>query len=66
MADLERLQQLDSANGPGESKQALAAAASLRERIRSWQEAHDIPAGNLVTDLTQLREERDAELSSMP
>ena len=65
IADLERLQQLDSVAGDGKAEQALVAAAKIRERIRAWQESHGVLGDDVVANLNQIREERDAELSDM-
>ncbi len=62
--DLRRLQQLNEQIIVQEERHftALAAAGRLRERIRQWQEAHNIEPENSVESLTQLRIERDDEL----
>jgi prevent-host-death family protein len=63
--ELERLQELDSIIEREEAEKSLKTAAAMRERIRIWQERHDVPAGDSVVDLNKLREERDAKLSDM-
>lgn len=65
IADLERLQALDVIAKTDQPGKPLAAAAALRERFRAWQESHGLLAGDVATDLNQLREERDAELSGV-
>ena len=65
VAELERLQELDSIIEREEAENSLRAAARVQERIRIWQERHDVPAGDTVTDLNKLRKERNAKLSDM-
>jgi prevent-host-death family protein len=63
--DLERLQAFDAIAETDHPEKSLAAVTALRERIRAWQESHEVLAGDVAADLNQLREERDVELSDM-
>lgn len=68
VADLQRLQQLDSGtvSPTTEALQVLAATDELRERIRQWQEARGITPESSTETLDRLRQERDHEFSSLP
>jgi prevent-host-death family protein len=58
--DLERLQ-AEPAARPS-STNVLERAAALRERVRVWQEAHNIQPEDSTEIIRQMREERDDEI----
>jgi prevent-host-death family protein len=45
--------------------QALAAATMVREKVRHWQEEHNIEPEDAAETLRQMREERDDELAGL-
>jgi prevent-host-death family protein len=67
ITDLRRLEQVSEGQTTQDVRyaHALETADYLRERIRRWQEAHDIEPGDSVEILHQLREERDDELTGL-
>ncbi len=58
--DLERLR-AEPAMRPS-SSDVLQRAAALRERIRAWQEAHNVQPEDSTETIRQMREERDDEI----
>jgi prevent-host-death family protein len=65
--ELRRLDQLSSRLATYDNRfdQALASADLLRERVRRWQEAHNIEPEDAVEDLRRIRERRDDELADL-
>jgi prevent-host-death family protein len=65
--DLRHLQQLDDdlITQVDRTSSTLATADFLRERIRQWQETHNVEAEDSVETLTRLRAGRDDELTGL-